>query len=118
MSFPLEMTLQKIGQREFFLLCGPCAAESEDLCLRVAEEVKELTDRHGWAYVFKASYKKANRLSAGSYSGPGMDEGLRILEKVRATFEVPVITDIHETIQKAMSSGKNAEGPRKNQITF
>lgn len=90
-------TLARLEQRDFYLIAGPCAAESEDLCLQVAEAVAELSQKHNLPYIFKASYSKANRLSAGSYSGPGLDEGLRILRRVREQVGVPILTDIHET---------------------
>ncbi len=92
-------TLDRIEQGEFFLIAGPCAVESEDICLTVAERVAELAQRHHLPYIFKSSYKKANRLSAGSYSGPGLDEGLAILSKVKQTFDLPILTDVHETTE-------------------
>ncbi|MDF1545123.1 MAG: 3-deoxy-8-phosphooctulonate synthase [bacterium] len=81
----------------FFLIAGPCVVESEELCLQVADSVKQLCDQRNIPYVFKASFKKANRLSASSYSGPGLDQGLRALERVKKEFGIPVLTDIHET---------------------
>lgn len=94
-------TMQRIERGEFFLLAGPCAVESEQLCLEVAGQVRDLALRYNVPYVFKSSYKKANRTSAGSYSGPGLDEGLRILRKVKDEFGVPVVTDVHETTEIA-----------------
>lgn len=86
-----------VGNREpLFLIAGPCVIESEALVLRIAEEMKRMTERLGIPYVFKASFDKANRTSAGSYRGPGIAEGLRILAKVRAEIGVPVLTDVHE----------------------
>ncbi len=93
----IEKAIERIGQGDFFLIAGPCVIESRDVCLQVAEAVKRLCDRYGVVYVFKASYKKANRLSASSYSGPGFDAGLKVLQQVRDTFQVPVLTDVHET---------------------
>ena len=92
-------TLDRIEQGEFFLIAGPCAVESEDICLTVAERVAELAQRHHLPYIFKSSYKKANRLSAGSYSGPGLDKGLAILSRVKQTFDLPILTDVHETTE-------------------
>ena len=77
------------------LIAGPCVIESESLCLRVASALKRTCDRLGVFCVFKASYDKANRTSAKSFRGPGLDEGLAVLEKVRARLDLPVLTDIH-----------------------
>lgn len=80
----------------FFLLSGPCVVESEGLTLEIASTLKALTDELGIPYIFKASFDKANRSSHDSFRGPGMEEGLRILEKVKQDLGVPVITDVHE----------------------
>ena len=90
-------TLTRIENGEFFLIAGPCVAESAELCLEVAEKVGKIARKHGVPYVFKASYKKANRLSGKSYSGPGVDEGLAILRSVKEKFGLPILTDVHET---------------------
>jgi len=79
----------------FFLIAGPCTAESEQLCVDVAGQMKEVCARLGISYVFKASYDKANRSSGKSVRGPGIDGGLKILENVRAQLGVPVLTDVH-----------------------
>jgi 2-dehydro-3-deoxyphosphooctonate aldolase (KDO 8-P synthase) len=84
-----------------FLIAGPCVVESEDLQLRTAERLKAITDRLGVHFVFKSSFDKANRSSDKSYRGPGIEEGLRILEQVRATIGVPVLTDVHDIPQIA-----------------
>lgn len=81
--------------KPFFLIAGPCVAESEQLCLDVAGRMKEITGRLGIPYIFKASYDKANRSSSQSFRGYGMEEGLRILAEVRRQIGVPVITDVH-----------------------
>src|SRR3990172_5494224 len=78
-----------------FLFCGPCVIEGEEMCLRIAEHVKSICDRLGIVYVFKASYDKANRSSIDSFRGPGLDQGLKILAKVKNEVGVPVLTDIH-----------------------
>jgi 2-dehydro-3-deoxyphosphooctonate aldolase (KDO 8-P synthase) len=80
----------------FFLIAGPCVIESEALALSTASDLKQLTTELGIPFIYKSSFDKANRSSAGSYRGPGMEEGLRILQKVRAEVQVPVITDVHE----------------------
>ena len=82
--------------KPLFLIAGPDTLESEQLCLDVAGHIKEHTKRLGVPYVFKGSFDKANRSSGSSYRGPGMEEGLRILEAVRKQIGVPVITDVHE----------------------
>ena len=79
----------------FFLIAGPCTAESLELCLEVAGQMKEICARLGVPYLFKASYDKANRSSGKSPRGPGVDEGLRILTEVRRQIGVPVLTDVH-----------------------
>jgi 2-dehydro-3-deoxyphosphooctonate aldolase (KDO 8-P synthase) len=82
--------------KPLFLIAGPDTLESLQLCLDVAGHIKEHTTRLGIPYVFKGSFDKANRSSGSSYRGPGMEEGLRILESVRKQIGVPVITDVHE----------------------
>jgi 2-dehydro-3-deoxyphosphooctonate aldolase (KDO 8-P synthase) len=78
-----------------FLIAGPCVVESEELQLRTAERLKGITERLGVHFIFKSSFDKANRSSDKSFRGPGMDEGLRILEKVKNALDVPVLTDVH-----------------------
>ncbi len=78
-----------------FLIAGPCTAESLDLCVEVAGQIKESCDRLGVPYIFKASYDKANRSSGESPRGPGLDAGLRMLDEVRRQIGVPVLTDVH-----------------------
>lgn len=90
-------TMTQIAAGRFFLIAGPCAAESGELCLQIAEQVGQTASRHKLPYVFKASFKKANRLSKGSYAGPGLDEGLAILRHVKERTGLPILTDIHET---------------------
>ena len=80
----------------FFLLAGPCAIEGEDMALQIAEKVVEITDKLKIPYVFKGSFKKANRSRIDSFTGIGDEKALKILKKVSETFEVPTITDIHE----------------------
>jgi 2-dehydro-3-deoxyphosphooctonate aldolase (KDO 8-P synthase) len=80
----------------FFLIAGPCVIESEEMTMRTAEALKLISEELGIFLIYKSSFDKANRSSASSYRGPGIEEGLRILEKARTTFDVPVITDVHE----------------------
>jgi 2-dehydro-3-deoxyphosphooctonate aldolase (KDO 8-P synthase) len=82
--------------RPFFLIAGPCVIESESLCHEVAGRMLEITRALGIPYVFKASFDKANRSSGTSFRGPGLESGLKVLEGVRKTFGVPVLTDVHE----------------------
>ncbi|HSW69019.1 MAG TPA: 3-deoxy-8-phosphooctulonate synthase [Gammaproteobacteria bacterium] len=80
----------------FFLIAGPCVIESEQFALDTAGELKELTERLNIPFVYKSSFDKANRSSAKSYRGPGVEEGLRILSEVKKKLNVPVLTDVHE----------------------
>lgn len=81
------------------LIAGPCALESEELARRVAGTMQEICGRLGLSYVFKASFDKANRTSLSSYRGPGLEQGLAILARIRAELQVPVISDVHDTSQ-------------------
>src|SRR5262245_27196333 len=83
-------------QKDFLLIAGPCVIESREHALFMARELKKVTSGSGIAFVFKASFDKANRSSIHSFRGVGMDEGLRILGEVRREIGVPVLTDIHE----------------------
>jgi 2-dehydro-3-deoxyphosphooctonate aldolase (KDO 8-P synthase) len=89
--------------RRLALIAGPCVIENEKLCCRVAAALKQDCDRLGIFYVFKSSFDKANRTSARSYRGPGLDAGLRILARVREEFGVPVLTDVHNETQAAVA---------------
>lgn len=80
----------------FFLIAGPCVIESEQFALDTAGELKELTQRLGINFIYKSSFDKANRTSTKSYRGPGLEEGLRILDVVKKSLKVPVLTDVHE----------------------
>jgi 2-dehydro-3-deoxyphosphooctonate aldolase (KDO 8-P synthase) len=82
--------------RPFFLIAGPCVVESETLVIEIAGRMRELTRELGIPYIFKASYDKANRSSKGSFRGPGLEQGLRILGEVRRQLGLPVLTDVHE----------------------
>ena len=100
-------TLEVIKQgnhRQFFLIAGPCAVESKDLCFEVAEKVKKLTLERDIPYIFKGSFKKANRSKGDSFTGMGDEFGLDILRQVREHFDLPVTTDIHESYQAEMAA--------------
>jgi 2-dehydro-3-deoxyphosphooctonate aldolase (KDO 8-P synthase) len=87
------------GGAPLVLIAGPCVIESEQHARDVAAQLVETARRLGVPYVFKASYDKANRTSLGSFRGPGLDEGLRVLAGIKSTFGVPILTDIHEPAQ-------------------
>src|SRR5829696_4846636 len=96
----MQLFGQDVGLHQpFFLIAGPCVIESEDLQLRAAEELKRVADKLGVLLIFKSSFDKANRSSDRSFRGPGMEEGLRVLEKVRDALGVPVLTDVHDIPQ-------------------
>lgn len=90
-----------VGGAKPTLLAGPCVVESYDICARIAGAVKEAALRHGFDYVFKASFDKANRTSVKSFRSIGLDAALEVLARIRAEFEVPVVSDIHESHQAA-----------------
>lgn len=83
------------------VMCGPCVIESEEHTLRAAEALKKVFEKTGINFIFKSSYDKANRSSIHSFRGPGLEEGLRILEKVKTAFDLPVITDVHSPEEAA-----------------
>jgi len=84
------------GARPFFLIAGPCVIESERLCLETAATLREITRELGIPFIFKSSFDKANRTSHESFRGPGLEAGLRVLERVKRELSVPVLTDVHE----------------------
>lgn len=88
----------------FFLLAGPCAIEGEEMAMRIAEKVVSLTEKLHIPYVFKGSYRKANRSRLDSFTGVGDEKALKILRKVGETFHIPTVTDIHETHEAAMAA--------------
>ena len=104
------MTLEQIpnikhtSSNNFFLLAGPCAIESEDMAMRIAEKVIGITDKLEIPYIFKGSFKKANRSRIDSFTGIGDEKALKILRKVSETFNVPTVTDIHEVSDAAMAA--------------
>ncbi len=88
-----------VGNGKIFLIAGPCVIESEDLVMEVTKKMKEITDKLGINYIFKASFDKANRSSISSFRGPGIDKGLEILARVKDKYGVALATDIHEPWQ-------------------
>jgi 2-dehydro-3-deoxyphosphooctonate aldolase (KDO 8-P synthase) len=97
----MSTLMQQIRDARLFVITGPCVIESAELCLTIATHVKAACDRLGILYIFKASFDKANRTSNASFRGPGMDEGLKILQRVQREIGVPVLTDVHESEQAA-----------------
>lgn len=93
--------IQVANDQPFVLFGGMNVLESRDLALRIAEHYVKVCEKLAIPYVFKASFDKANRSSVHSYRGPGLEEGLRIFEEIKATFHVPLITDVHEPYQAA-----------------
>src|SRR5688572_4786554 len=87
-----------------FVIAGPCVIESAELCLTVGRHVKAVCDKLGLPYVFKASFDKANRSANSSFRGPGLTDGLVVLERVRKELNVPVLTDVHEPDQAAVAA--------------
>ena len=88
-----------VGNDKMFLIAGPCVIESEDLVMEVAGKMKEITDKLGIQYIFKASFDKANRSSISSFRGPGLEKGLEILSRVKEKYDLALATDIHEPWQ-------------------
>jgi len=96
----------KVGSgNPFLFIAGPCVLESEELARETAAKLKEIAQRLAISFVFKSSFDKANRTSLGSYRGPGLQEGLKILDSIRHDYQVPVISDVHETNQVEEASG-------------
>ena len=99
------MNIETLKNSEnFFLLAGPCVIEGEDMALRIAERVVTMTDRLNIPYVFKGSYRKANRSRLDSFTGIGDENALRVLRKVRETFNIPVVTDIHSAEEAELAA--------------
>lgn len=88
-----------LGSDKPVLFSGPCAVESFDICMEIGSHVKEIAEKHGFSYVFKASFDKANRTSSGSFRSIGMDKSLAVLSRVGKELGVPLVTDIHESYQ-------------------
>lgn len=92
------------NEKNFFLLAGPCVIEGEEMALRIAERIADITSRLDIPYVFKGSYRKANRSRLDSFTGIGDEKALKILRKVGETFHLPTVTDIHETHEAQMAA--------------
>ena len=96
--------LKHTDSNNFFLMAGPCAIEGEDIALRIAEKIVTITDKLNIPYIFKGSYRKANRSKGSSFTGIGDEKALKILEKVGKEFGIPTVTDIHESAEAAMAA--------------
>ncbi|MDR2149023.1 MAG: 3-deoxy-8-phosphooctulonate synthase [Tannerella sp.] len=92
------------NHRNFFLLAGPCIIEGEDMALRIAEKIVQITEKLQIPYIFKGSYRKANRSRIDSFTGIGDEKALKILRKVSEAFHIQTVTDIHETHEAAMAA--------------
>ncbi len=96
--------LRQNKSNNFFLLAGPCVVETESITMNIAETIRIITEKYHIPFVFKASYKKANRSSIHSFSTIGTEKALRILEKVKATFDIPIVTDIHTEAEASVAA--------------
>lgn len=104
MNLDLIPQLKHTHSNNFFLLAGPCAIEGEDMAMRIAEKVLTITDKLEIPYIFKGSFRKANRSRIDSFTGIGDEKALKILRKVSETFEIPTVTDIHERNDAALAA--------------
>lgn len=104
MNLDLIPKLKHTKSNNFYLLAGPCAIEGEDMALRIAERVLSITEKLEIPYIFKGSFRKANRSRIDSFTGIGDEKALKILKKVSDTFDVPTVTDIHESDDAAMAA--------------
>lgn len=108
--------MRRVPVKNFFIgsgeplvvMSGPCVIESEEQCLKAAETLKKMFEKHGVRLIFKSSYDKANRSSYHSFRGPGLQEGLRILQRVQEEFDLPVVTDVHSP-EEAAAAGQVCE---------
>ncbi|MBW2938917.1 3-deoxy-8-phosphooctulonate synthase [Aureisphaera sp. CAU 1614] len=104
MNLDLIPKIKHTQSKNFFLLAGPCAIEGEEMALRIAEKIVGITNKLEIPYIFKGSFKKANRSRIDSFTGIGDEKALKILKKVSETFDVPTVTDIHEVSDAAMAA--------------
>ena len=104
MKLNLIPKIKHTNSNNFFLLAGPCAIESEEMAMQIAEKILKITDKLEIPFIFKGSFKKANRSRIDSFTGIGDEKALKILRKVSETFDVPTVTDIHEVSDAAMAA--------------
>ena len=93
------MDLYEKLQSQFFIMCGPNVIESEETCIEIARKIKQIMDNYNIVFIFKTSFDKANRTSIESYRGVNINEGIRILKRIKSELKIPIITDIHEPYQ-------------------
>jgi len=104
MQLDLIPKIKHTSSNNFFLLAGPCAIEGEEMALRIAEKLVQITDKLEIPFIFKGSFKKANRSRADSFTGIGDEKALQILKKVSTTFDIPTVTDIHKNSDAALAA--------------
>lgn len=104
MNLDLVPKIKHTHSGNFFLMAGPCAIEGEDMALRIAEKIVSITERLSIPYIFKGSFKKANRSRIDSFTGIGDEKALQILRKVSETFDIPTVTDIHQVSDATMAA--------------
>lgn len=104
MKLELIPHIKHLNSNNFFLLAGPCAIEGEEMAMQIAEKIVKITDKLEIPFIFKGSFKKANRSRIDSFTGIGDEKALKILKKVSNTFNVPTVTDIHEVSDAAMAA--------------
>ena len=102
--YPHISNLQHCDSGNFFLIAGPCVVESEEICFHIAEKVSALSQKWQVPYIFKASYRKANRSRSDAFTGLGDEKGLEILQKIKEHFKVPILTDIHNPEEAALAA--------------
>jgi 2-dehydro-3-deoxyphosphooctonate aldolase (KDO 8-P synthase) len=103
----MNITIPKIhhsDSKNFFLIAGPCVVEGRDICFEIAEKLIKITDKYNIPFVFKGSYRKANRTKVDSFTGIGDEKALKILAEIGTSFNIPTITDIHESHEAAMAA--------------
>lgn len=96
--------IKHANSSNFFLMAGPCAIEGENMALQIAEEIIKITDKYRIPFIFKGSYRKANRSRLDSFTGIGDEKALKVLQKVNQTFSIPTVTDIHESQEAAIAA--------------
>lgn len=96
--------IKHANSSNFFLMAGPCAIEGEEMALQIAERIIQITDKYKIPFIFKGSYRKANRSRLDSFTGIGDEKALKILQKVNQTFSIPTVTDIHESHEAAIAA--------------
>lgn len=104
MSLQNIKNIKHLDRNNFFLIAGPCVVESEEICFEIAEQAKAVTDKLGIPYIFKASYRKANRSRLDSFTGIGDEKGLEIIQKVGKKYNLPTLTDIHTNEEAALAA--------------